>query len=60
MDLELDPEDKHFARILSAKQAVSSSMFTASVRVDSSSLRKQTNDKLGEILNLIKLDRKKA
>lgn len=59
MDLELDPEHKHFQRILSAKQAVTSSMFTAAVRVDSAGMRKQTNDRLGELLDLIKKDQRR-
>jgi len=58
MDIELDPDHKHFARILSAKQAITSSMFTASVRIDAAGLRKQTNDRLGELLDLVKADRK--
>lgn len=57
MRLPIDPEHKHFARILSAKQGVASSMFTASVRVDSAGMRKQTNDRLGEILALVKKER---
>lgn len=60
MQIEIDVEHKHFARLLSAKQAVASSMFTASVRVDAAGLRKQTNDRLGELLELVKAERAKA
>ena len=57
MEIELDPDHKHFARMLSAKQSVASSMMTASVRIDASGLRKQTNDRLGELLDLVKKER---
>lgn len=59
MELEVDPDHRHFARILSAKQQVASSMFTASVRVDAAGMRKQTNDRLGEILALVKAEKAK-
>lgn len=54
MSMELNPDHKHFARVLAAKQAVASSIFTASVRVDAAGLRKQTNDRLGELLERVK------
>lgn len=60
MALELDPDHKHFLRVLAAKQAMASSIMTASVRVDASGLRKQTNDRLGELIDLVKAERSKS
>ena len=57
MEAPLDPEHKHFQRMLSAKQQVASSIFTASIRVDAAGMRKQTNDRLGEILALVKAEK---
>ena len=54
MDLELDPEDKNFPRVLAAKQAMASSIFTASVRVDANSMRQQGGDRLGELIDRVK------
>ena len=59
MEMEVDIDHRHFARILSAKQQVASSMFTTSVRVDAAGMRKQTNDRLGEILALVKAEKLK-
>jgi len=52
--MELDPDHRNFARVLAAKQAMATSVFSASVRVDAASMRKQTNDRLGEIIDLVK------
>lgn len=60
MALELDPDHKHFLRVLSAKQAMASSIFTVSTRVDASSLRKQTNDRLGELIDMVKANSAKS
>ena len=57
MEMEIDPDHRNFQRILSAKQQITQSIFTATVRVDAAGMRKQTNDRLGEILALVKAER---
>lgn len=59
MAIEIDPDHKNFARVLAAKQAVASSVFTMMARVDASALRKQTNDRLGELLHLVKQEQRR-
>ena len=54
LNMELDPDHRNFSRVLAAKQAMATSVFSASVRVDAASMRKQTNDRLGEIIDLVK------
>ena len=54
MALELDPEHKHFAKVLSIKQAVASSILVATARVNSGSLRPSGDDGLADILARVK------
>ena len=54
MALDLDTSDKNFPRVLAAKQAMAQAVFTASIRSDASSFRKQTNDRLGELIEKVK------
>lgn len=54
MDMEMNPEDANFIRVMVAKQQVMSSMMTAAMRVDSSAMKKKAGDKLGSILDDLK------
>lgn len=54
MQLEVNTEHKHFARIMGMKQAISSSILTATARVNSGALRGTTDDDLGAILARVK------
>lgn len=54
MALPLRRDDKDFLKIVAMKQAVSSSVMTAGVRLGDGSLRKKTTDKLGALLEEVK------
>ncbi len=44
MAMPLDPEQPNFAKVLAAKQAVASSMLTATARINAGLLRPQSDD----------------
>jgi hypothetical protein len=50
MAMELNPEHKNFARLMSAKQSVLASVFTATARVRDGLLRPSSDDGLDDIL----------
>ena len=54
MQMELNPEHKNFARLMSAKQSVLASVFTATARVREGLLRPSSDDGLDDILARIK------
>ena len=54
MQIELDPDDKNFPKLLSAKSAVMSAVLSASTKVGDSTLRKQSTDKIGALLEEVK------
>jgi hypothetical protein len=54
MAMELNPEHKNFARLMSAKQSVLASVFTATARVRDGLLRPSNDDGLDDILARIK------
>jgi hypothetical protein len=54
MAMELNPEHKNFARLMSAKQSVLASVFTATARVREGLLRPSSDDGLDDILARIK------
>jgi hypothetical protein len=51
MAMQLDPNDKNFPKVLATKQAVASSILTASVRLGDASLRKKSSDKVQDLLD---------
>lgn len=54
MKMELHAEDKNFPKLLSTQQAIAASVFSTAARIDENQLRKQAQDKLSEILDLIR------
>lgn len=42
--------DKNFARVLAAKNAMTSAVLTASVRMNDGSLRKKNTDRIADLL----------
>ena len=54
MRMELNADHKNFARLLSAKQSVLASVFTATARVRDGLLRPSSDDGLDDILARIK------
>jgi len=51
MELELDADHPHFAKLLAAKNTIMTSTLTATTRVNSHDLRRQQTDKLQRILD---------
>lgn len=54
MEMQLNPEHKHFARMLSAKQSMAASILTATARVRDGLLRPNSDDGLDALLARIK------
>lgn len=54
MALPLNPNDKNFPKILAIKQAVSSSILTATARVRAGDLRPTNDDGLSALLDQVK------
>lgn len=54
MALPLNPDDKNFPKILAIKQAVSSSILTATARVRAGDLRPTNDDGLSALLDQVK------
>lgn len=54
MSMDLDPEHKHFAKVLSVQQSIIGSVLTTTARVSSSRLRGKETDNMAEILDAIK------
>lgn len=54
MALALDPMDKNFPKVLSAKQAVMSAVLTATVRVNDGQLRRKNSDRIAELLEQVR------
>jgi hypothetical protein len=54
MALPLDINHKHFAKILSAKQAIATALLTATVRVRPGDLRDKDDDGVGALLAAVK------
>ena len=54
--LELDPLDKNFPKVLSSKNAVMSSVLTATVRVNQSDLQRKTDDGIKKVLAAIEAE----
>jgi hypothetical protein len=54
MEMDLDPENKHFAKILSAKQAITQSMLTATARIRAGLLKPSEDDGMDEVLAALK------
>ncbi len=54
MAMDVNPEHKHFARIMGMKQAISSSVLTATARVNSGALRPGGDDGLDAMLARVK------
>ncbi len=54
MDLQLDPTDKNFAKVLAAKQAIASSMLTATARMRGGLLQPGAEDAVEKVLRLIR------
>jgi len=50
MQMELDPEHKHFAKILGVQQSIIGSVLTTTARVASGQLRGKENDHMAEII----------
>lgn len=50
MSMELDPEHKHFAKVLGVQQSIIGSVLTATGRVSPGRLRGKENDHMAEII----------
>lgn len=55
MGMQLSPDHKHFARVLSIKQSIAASMLTVTARVNSGSLRPSSDDGLADMLRRVNL-----
>lgn len=54
MEMKLDPDHKNFPKVLSTKQAIASSILTATARVRDGLLRPTGDDGLGSILDRVR------
>lgn len=54
MELKLDPDHEHFARVLSAKTTIIGNTLTTTARVDEGTLKKKQTNKLAEILKKLR------
>lgn len=50
MKLTLDPDDKNFAKLLSTKQSIMSSVFSTTARIDAALMRRQETDEMDAVL----------
>lgn len=50
MGLELNPDHKNFAKVLSVKQSIASSLLTVTARVNGGTLRRTNDDGLAALL----------
>ena len=50
MDMDLDPDERTFSKILGVKQQAAAAILNASVRTDGGSLRRAGGDKIGALL----------
>lgn len=55
MDLPLDAGNKHFAKIISVKQAIATAVLTATTRVRPGDLREKDDDGVGALLDDLRL-----
>lgn len=54
MEMKLDPNHPHFARLLASQQSVISAVMSTSAKVDETALRMKQDDKLSRILSKLK------
>lgn len=54
MDLQVDPTDRNFARVLSIKQSVATAIMSVQARIHASGLRPQEDDGTAELLRQLK------
>lgn len=54
MEMDLNEDSKHFAKILSAKQAITQSMLTATARIRAGLLKPSEDDGMDEVLAALK------
>lgn len=54
MDLELDPTDRNFGKLLGVKQQIATSVLTVTTRVRPGDLREKEDDGLGRLLAKVK------
>lgn len=50
MKLKLDPDDKNFPKVLSAKGAVMTAVLSATAKVNDGAFRKKNDDRIAELL----------
>lgn len=50
MQMKLDPDNKHFPKVLATKQAIASSMLTATARIRADTLRPAQDDGMDQVL----------
>ena len=50
MGLDLEPDHKNFAKVLSVKQSIASSLLTVTARVNGGTLRRANDDGLAALL----------
>lgn len=60
MAIELDPDHKHFAKILSVQQSIIGSVLTTTARVTSNRLRGKENDHMADIIDAVQKARSGA
>lgn len=59
MKLTLDPDDKNFAKLLSTKQSIMSSVFSTTARIDAALMRRQETDEMDAVLASFEEEQKK-
>lgn len=59
MNLELDPTDKNFAKLLSTKQSIMSSVFSTTARIDAALMRRQETDEMDAVLGDLEEEQRK-
>lgn len=57
MSLTLDQDNPHFGKILSAKTAIQSSVFSTQARVDETMLRAKQGDKMEKLIDMLREER---
>jgi hypothetical protein len=59
MEMQLDPEDKNFAKLMSTQQSIMSSVFSTTARIDDALLQRAKTDEMDQVLGVLAEEAKK-
>lgn len=57
LNLEINPDHKHFMNVLTRKQAIINAILTATARVTPGRLRGQEQDHMGDVVAAVRAER---